>query len=295
MSKTEFGALNEHCIAIIFKELLRKSMVEIRKKRFSFDVYEKILDSGKKDIYTDADTGAERIILKSLKECLPAFDIISEEDRGRKYLKSKNSKWITVDPLCGTKNFYKKSSVGIATNISMVMNDENDEIVSAYIGNVTTQEIFGYRPHSKTVYRISEFETYEKLNKPKTKKLNKHSLLIRGTFKKFSDEVHPIVNILANDIFEKYIIDSGSLSLSAVKLWIGEVGAILIEPRAETPWDLLPILGICQKLGFVYLRLPGMTGWKPPITKKIFLRDFPVLIIHSDHEESLNKLLDVSF
>lgn len=290
MSKSEFGALNEHCVAIIFKELLRRSMTEIRKRRFNFNVYEKTLDSGKKDIFTNADIEAEKVIVRSLKECFPCFDIISEEDKDKKYLVSKNNRWITVDPLCGTKNFSKRSSVGIATNISMMI---NDKIVSAYIGNVTTQEIFGYRPQSKTVYRISEFETYEKLDKPKTKALNECPLLIRETLNKFSDETKPVINALTNDIFETYLIDSGSLSLSIVKLWTGEVGAILIPPRTETPWDLLPILGICQKLGFVYLRLPELTEWEPPITKTIFKRDFPVILVHKDKVDDLNNLLDV--
>ena len=193
--------------------------------------------------------------------------------------------------MCGTKNFSRKSSGGIATTINMVI---NHKIVSAYIGNVTTQEIFGYRPQSKTVYRISEFETYEKIE-PKIKTLNKQDLLIRGTFNKFPDNVQPMVKALVNDVFESYIIDSGSLSLSATKLWIGEVGAMLIEPREETPWDLMPVLGICQKLGFVYLKLPDLEEWKPPITKEIFKRDFPVIIIHDNCVNDLNNLLDVPF
>lgn len=288
MNKTEIGALNEHAVAIVLKELIRRSMMEIRKKRSNFIVHEKTLSSGKKDIFTDADIEAEKVILRSLKECFPYFDIISEEDKDRKYLMSENNRWITVDPLCGTKNFSNKSSGGIATTISMVV---NEEIISSYVGNVMTQEIFGYRQGSDNVHRIREFETYEKI-KPEIKNPSKWPLLIRGVFDKFPENTKPWVDILI-DIFKKYIIDSGSLSLSAVKLWIGEVGAILIPPRMETPWDLLPILGICQKLGFVYFRLPEMTEWKPPITKTIFRRDFPVIIIHSNCVNDLNNLLGV--
>lgn len=290
MRKTEFGFLNEHATAIILKELIRRAMMEIRKKRSDFVVYEKTLSSGKKDIFTNADIGAEKIILRSLKECFPYFDIISEEDKDKEYLKSKNNRWITVDPLCGTKNFSNKSSGGIATTISMVV---NGDITSSYVGNIMTQEIFGYRQRSDNVYRIREFETYEKI-KPEIKNPSEWPLLIRGTFDEFPENTKPIVGALT-DIFKKYIIDSGSLSLSAVKLWIGEVGAMLLKPRTETPWDLTPVLGMCQKLGFVYLRLPEMTEWKPPITKTIFKRDFPVAIIHSNFVENLNKLLDVPF
>lgn len=290
MSQVEFGALNEHAVAIILKELIRRSMIEIRKKRSNFIVHKKTLSSGKKDIFTDADIEAEKVILRSLKECFPYFDIISEEDKDRKYLMSENNRWITVDPLCGTGNFSNRSSVGIATTISIAI---DGEIISSYVGNVMTREIFGYRPGSDNVHRISEFETYEKI-KPEIKNLNERSLLIRGIPDEFPENTKPIVDALTG-ICDKYIIDSGSLSLSAVKLWIGEVGAMLLKPRAETPWDLTPILGICQKLGFVYLKLPELDEWKPPITKTIFKRDFPVIIIHNNCVNDLNNLLDVPF
>jgi len=288
---TDFFRLSEHSIGIILKELIRRSMLAIRKRRFGFNVYDKTLDSGKKDIFTDADIEAEKVILKSLKECFPDFDIISEEDNVKEYCKSNNNIWITVDPLCGTKNFSNRSSIGIATTISMVI---KHKIVSTYVGNVMTQEIFGYRPLSEKVHRISEFETFEEI-RPKVKELKEQPLLIRGTFKKFPDNAKPLVHALANDVFESYLIDSGSLSLSATKLWTGEVGAILIQPRTETPWDLTPILGICQKLGFVYLKLPEMTQWEPPIVKKTFTRDFPVIIIHNDCVDSLNESLETPF
>lgn len=290
MSKAELGSLNEHATAIILKELVRRAMMEIRKKRSNFIVHEKTLSSGKKDIFTDADIGAEKVILRSLKECFPYFDIISEEDEDKKYLKSKRNRWITVDPLCGTKNFSNKSSGGIATTISMVV---NGDITSSYVGNIMTQEIFGYRQGSDNVYRIREFETYEKI-KPEIKNSSECPLLIRGTFDEFPENTKPIVGALT-DIFKKYIIDSGSLSLSAAKLWIGEVGAMLLKPRTETPWDLTPVLGMCQKLGFVYLKLPGLDEWKPPIVKTIFMRNFPVLVIHEDKVDDLNNLLDVPF
>jgi len=288
--KVNFGDLNENSVAIVLKELIRRSIIEIRKKRSNFTVYKKVIDPGKESIFTDADLEAEKVILRSLRECFPNFDIISEEDEKRAYLYSKNKHWITVDPLCGTKNFSNRSSGGIATTISMVI---NNIIVSSYIGNVLTQEIFGYRYKSANVYRIREFETYEKI-KSEAKDLKECPLLIRGTFNDFPENTEPMINAMV-DAFDKYIIDSGSLSLSAVKLWVGEVGAILLKPRTETPWDLAPVLGICQKLGFVYLKLPRLDEWKPLITKEIFKRDFPVLIIHEDNIESLNKALEVPF
>ena len=48
MHKTGFGLLNEHSVAIILKELIRRAMLEIRRRRFCFNVYEKFLTRAKK-------------------------------------------------------------------------------------------------------------------------------------------------------------------------------------------------------------------------------------------------------
>ena len=125
----------------------------------------------------------------------PSFDIISEEDKNKKHLKSRNNKWITVDPLCGTKNFSRKSSGGIATTINMVI---NHKIVSVYRKRNNSGD-FWLQTAVENVYRISEFETYEKLNR-RLKTLNKQDLLIRGTFNKFPDNVQPMVKALVNDV-----------------------------------------------------------------------------------------------
>ena len=48
MHKTGFGLLNEHSVAIILKELIRRAMLEIRRRRFCFNVYEKFLTRAKR-------------------------------------------------------------------------------------------------------------------------------------------------------------------------------------------------------------------------------------------------------
>ena len=45
----------------------------------------------------------------------------------------------------------------------MVALVERGQVVSAYIGDINTQEIYGYRPGSRTVHRISEYEISERL------------------------------------------------------------------------------------------------------------------------------------
>jgi len=96
--------------------------------------------------------------------------------------------------------------------------------------------------------------------------------------------------------FKSYTIDSGSIALSFTKLWVGEVDGILLEgKKTEKPWDLLPILGICKKLGFVFLDAKRLCFdhnllslreeyYLPmKIIKDRFMRENPTLIVHRDH------------
>lgn len=287
MQYDTLSALNGHAVGRILKELTRRAILEIRKWRVDFQTYSKVLDSGKDDIYTDADISAEKVILR-LKECFPYLEIVSEEDKDKKYLNTDCSIYATVDPLCGTGNFDKKASNGIATTISIVA---NGKVVSAYVGDVITQEIFGYRPGSDKVHRIREFETYETLSPFMKTNKQKLKLLMRGMAHDFPDRIK---QKLENSTFESYVIDSGSLSLSVAKLWKGEVDALLLKPRWETPWDLMPVLGICNKLGYVFVKalsgmnsdgfvFPDMEEYKPLITKEIFKREEPVFVIHKSY------------
>lgn len=289
MKNEIFGVLNGHAVGIILKELIRRAILEIRKWRVDFQTHQKVLEHGKVDIYTDADIFAEEVILRSLRECFPNLEIVSEEDKEKKYLNTNCTVYVTVDPLCGTGNFDKKASNGIATTISIVV---NGKVISAYVGDVIAQEIFGYRPDSDKVHRIREFETYEVIN-PFVKNSDKGlKLLMRGMVYDFPDKIR--LKLEKRITFESHVIDSGSLSLSAAKLWKGEVDALLLKPRWETPWDLMPILGICNKLGYIFVKASsGMRGktfvfsdmeeYKPIITKEKFTRDEPVFVIHKSY------------
>src|SRR6185503_21353335 len=66
----------------------------------------------------------------------------------------------TVDPLDGTKAFIRRQSQGVGTMVALV---DDGRVQSAYIGDVNTQEIYGFRPASSSVHRISEYETAERL------------------------------------------------------------------------------------------------------------------------------------
>src|SRR4051812_826759 len=151
--------LNGHAVGIILKELVRRAMTTIRNERQVFEATVKQGYSGDMDdVFTSADTKAQEVYIKSLRECFPGYAIVAEEGGGTEDRSADT--YFTVDPLDGTKAFVRRQSHGVGTMVALV---EKGLVSSAYVGDVNTQEIYGYRPGSGTVHRISEYETSERL------------------------------------------------------------------------------------------------------------------------------------
>ena len=126
------------------------------------------------DVFTTADREAQKIYVRSIKECFPSYGIIAEENSLSETQVGEGS-YITVDPLDGTKAFIRRQSHGVGTMVAMV---EEGQVVSAYVGDVNTQEIYGFRPGSTNVHRITEFETADRLGYVK-KPLRDQNILLR--------------------------------------------------------------------------------------------------------------------
>ena len=66
------------------------------------------------------------------------------------------------------------------------------------------------------------------------------------------------------------------------RLWKDEIGAVLIPPGFETPWDSSPIIGISLTLGYRFYRPDGGSWFeytpKPPLVPE--RREHDTLIIH---------------
>lgn len=72
--------LNGHAVGIILKELVRRAMRVIRNERQVFEATAKQGHSGSMDdVFTSADTKAQKVYIKSLRECFPEYAIIAEE------------------------------------------------------------------------------------------------------------------------------------------------------------------------------------------------------------------------
>jgi fructose-1,6-bisphosphatase/inositol monophosphatase family enzyme len=246
-----YGPMSQHAVGIILKECVRRAIEFIRNERYVFEVNSKEGYSGDwDDVQTSADRGAQCIYMKTLKECFPDAGIIAEEDCLHCDPENDCDIYFTVDPMDGTKAFVRRQSHGVGTMIAMI---KGDKIISAFVGDINTREIYGYRPDSDRVHRISEFNTSEVLNRDldiEAKPLSEQCILLRKSENDYSKSAQSIMD----KSFKKALVDGASIGTWMARLWKGEVAAALIDPTFETPWDVNPIYGISHALGYKFLK-----------------------------------------
>jgi fructose-1,6-bisphosphatase/inositol monophosphatase family enzyme len=275
--------LNGHASGIILKELVRRAIMVIRNERYAFAVQAKRgYGGGMDDVFTSADTKAQRIYLRSLQECFPDYGIVAEEDSLSIPCKNGCGAYFTVDPLDGTKAFVRRQSHGVGTMIALV---EGGKVVSAYVGDVSTKEIYGFRPGSSRVHRISEFDTSEDLGEHVGIKgqLGGGYVALRDREEAYSS----LSRLTIGRRFKNVIVDGGSIGTWMARLWKGEIDAALIPRSWETPWDSSPVIGISLALGLVFLRPDadgdGWARYDPILSPEKYRREHDTLVIHEDY------------
>lgn len=287
----DFGPLTSHTVGVLLKEMVRRAIEAIQQQQFSFEASEKTTSYGTgQDFVTTADQAAQEIYLRMTRECLPGFGIIAEEDELNVECSFSPALWVTIDPLDGTRAFMRRQSHGIGTMIALI---SDEEVHAAYVGDVTTREIYGYRPGSEKVHRISRFSSGFRLEISPELTLGRQYLLLHDDPSRFSETTKRLFLDPAQRLFASYEITRGSIGIEFSRLWKGEVGAILMRPGTVTPWDFAPILGISAKLGF---RFFSLTANKPVpmhfgVPRTMHQVDHEVLAIHESRIQELENFL----
>lgn len=284
-----FGKLSSHAVGIIMRELVQRAIFVIRNERTTFEAHDKRGKTGQMDdVVTSADFAAQEIYVKSIRECFPTFGIIGEEKNLMVPSSHKTGMYFTIDPLDGTKAFARRQSHGVGTMLALV---DRDEVIAAAIGDINTQEIFYYRPESNSVWRIflNGGSSLCDLLRPDGKKLLADSyILLRDNPADLSEGAQIFSKSKRRGgMFKNLTVTDGSIGISMSRLWKGEVGAHLLNAGVETPWDACPVLGISQKLGFVFLDIDPANGKlslgdQSPISKNTE-RPCERLVIHREY------------
>ncbi len=270
-----------NAMGIVIREMVRRAMVFIYNQRYEFDINNKTAYDGmSEDFFTNIDTGAQEIYENLIGECFPEVGIIGEENS----LNTKSGDvYFTIDPIDGTKAYIRRQSHGVSTMVALV---SGGKIISAYIGDIFTKEIYGYDPYSENVYRISDFSFFDKIDfidKP----LIKQPLLLRDHITLQEKSMCAIKNN-----FKKVLIEGGSVGVWIARLWKREVAAVVLEPNYSTPWDSNPVIGISQKLGYSFYK-PTDAGWWqeyiPGEVSAVSFRNHSLLIMHPKDFKKLKK------
>ena len=279
------GKVNGHIIGRILKETVRRATTAIQSERLIFDAKAKEGYTGNMDdVFTSADTKAQEIYLRAFTECFPEYGVIGEEGSLVIQPKRKNGPYFTVDSLDGTKAFVRRQSHGVGTMVALV---HGKKVISAYVGDINTNEVYGFRPDSDTVHRITQLDTVETLKvEPDTHPKKKYALL-RNPLAKYSAGAQGLVGQ-----FKDHEVIGSSIGTWMAMLWKREVGALFLGPGIETPWDSTPIIGISKKLGYLFLRpdVKGGSNWDlfdPPLPKEAFHRNHEMMVIHGRDLEHL--------
>ena len=160
-ARVNLGALNGHSVGRILKEAVRRAVTVIRAQRVSFEAHTKQGYGGTMDdVFTSADKAAQEVYLRTFTECFPGCGVIGEEDMLTIPPTAPLTAYFTVDPIDGTRAFIRRQSHGISTMVALV---DGGEVISAYIGDISSDEVYGYRPGSDRVHRITSLDSFETL------------------------------------------------------------------------------------------------------------------------------------
>ncbi|QED29071.1 inositol monophosphatase family protein [Microvenator marinus] len=282
---SEFGPLTSHALGVLLKEMVRRAIETIQAQQFTFEASEKTTSYGSGlDFVTTADHAAQAIYLRMVRECLPGYGIIAEEDELQVECAFSPSLWITIDPLDGTRAFMRRQSHGIGTMVALI---SEHEVHAAYVGDVTTREIYGYRPGSPKVHRISQYSSGVELTVDPQRLLKRQYLLLHDDPASFSTESQRLFLTPASRLFSSYEITRGSVGIEFSRLWKGEVGGILIRPGNITPWDFAPIIGISRRLGFVFVNLETKQVFEMEVPRTTLEVNAEVIIVHESRVPEL--------
>jgi fructose-1,6-bisphosphatase/inositol monophosphatase family enzyme len=272
------GPLNGHSVGRILKEAVRRAATEIRAQRLTFEAHVKKGYGGSmNDVFTSADKAAQEVYLRTFMECFPGCGVIGEEDSLSIPATAPVTAYFTVDPIDGTRAFIRRQSHGITTMVALV---DQGEVISAYVGDISSDEVYGYRPGSKAVHRITNLDSFEPLNPAAAAppNMDKVNGLLRDPVDIYGPETRALVQRFSN-----YEIMGSSIGAWAARLWKGEVSALLMPPGFETPWDSTPVIGISKMLNCVWLK-PESGQWvtyEPPLPLAPYRRPHDALLVHA--------------
>lgn len=171
--------------------------------------------------------------------------------------------YFTIDPLDGTKAYWRKQSHGVGTMIALVV---NDIVLAVCIGDANTGEIYTFAHNPEDIGQFIVPPTRIRFD-VRDVLVPQVDITLQDKYLHSRESLHKINPIITNMVcgfgtvpvlFKDLAIDGGSIGICIAKLWKGEVGAIAMQTSThETPWDRTPVIGMNNAMGYVTLRTDG--------------------------------------
>ena len=266
--------------------MVRKAITIIQQECHELIIENKVAYNGTdEDFVTNGDKKAQEMYVREIKQHFPSFGIIAEEENLRVPCTIPNQDiYFTLDPLDGTKAYKRKQSHGVGTMIALI---RNGEIIAAYIGDINTGEIYGFCAVGENPDKDGEVIRY-RFGRETPLKSNEEETL-RSQYLLLRDDPHTFPTIEKK--FKNLEVAGGRIGTHVARLWKGEVGAVMLEPNYQTPWDLAPILGITLRLGYEFFKINPQNGnlekYLPEPIKEIKHKPYYEIIVHKTHEKEL--------
>ena len=266
--------------------MVREAITIIQQECHELIIEHKVAYNGTdEDFATNGDKKAQEMYVREIKQYFPGFGIIAEEENLRVPCTIPDQDiYFTLDPLDGTKAYKRKQSHGVGTMIALI---RDGEIVAAYVGDANTGEIYGYCAVGENPDKEGEVIRY-RFGREITLKRNTEELL-KDQYLLLRDDPHMFRDLEKK--FKNLEVAGGSIGTHMARLWKGEVGATMLEPNYQTPWDLAPVLGITNRLGYVFLKINPQNGnlekYLPHPIKEIEHKNYYELIVHKAYEKEL--------
>jgi fructose-1,6-bisphosphatase/inositol monophosphatase family enzyme len=263
-------------------QIINGAIQIIRNEAATFAVQAKENDFKNDDVVTSADYKAQNYYEEELTRTFPDFGIIGEEG-----LNKVAEDYFTVDPLDGTKAYSRKKATGVSTMLAAV---QGGEVVAAFVGDANCEDIYGYTPEDETAFRIRFGVAVPMVLNPQ--ELRKQYVVLHDNF---SNQIPVIQKIVQppelGGCFKNFEVMGGSIGTLCARLWMGEVGAIVIGANNETPWDSTPIIGINKKMGIVQIKVDRETGkaeiHNPVLVKEVVAKSYDEILVHESNAEQV--------
>ena len=288
---------------IILQNLVPQAIQIIQDECHDLTIIKKVgYDGVKPDLAINGDRKAQEMYMREIAKHFPDFGIIAEEDgvafdgkdNGEDGEKGEDI-YFTIDPLDGTKAYERGAGQGVGTMIALC---KDNDVIAAYIGDANTGETYGFADMEKRGAAIRQRFGVTTNLKPRTDKpLAEQYVLLREMPRKQPELINKMINdITAGGLFKDAEVTGGSIGTAFARLWKGEVGAMVLQPGFNTPWDLAPTLGISRRLGYKFFKLLDgkLIENEPMLTKTVVEKPYTEIVVHEAHEKELMEWLKVN-